>query len=357
MKNILVYAQDLGGAQNVALVARELAKEIEADMTIIVHPLAKTVFDEFRLPFQLITQQGFNLPLGEKQARQFLDSGGFTHIFCGTSNQHYDPSNSNIIQGARQQGIRCFGLLEHWKGWDRFYNERGALAYVPDILGCIDAFSAAELEQMGVSRERLAIVGHPYLEWVYKQMEAGVFYNQDRRRKVIGLISQPLVSRNFESMLNTPIESTSLIERIAKIFGELQSDFDFAVFYRPHPKERRLAAIPDGVILNEQQRWIDVLKDVDVVVGLDSMALIEAFFAGKKCISLKLPELEGISDMNCPFQFSVPVRSLEQFALVVASALRGDAGAFPRLEDQRGLVVSSIKRCTKALHAFFNTKW
>ena len=354
MTKVLVYAQDPGGAQNIAMVAKRLLEKGRADMAIIVHPLAKAVFEEFRLPFQSIAEQGLSLPLNEKRAEDFLASGSFTHVFCGTSNPRYDPTNSNIIEAARKLGLPSFGFIEHWKGWDRFYDDGGKLAYVPDILGCIDSFSAKKLEQVSIPEHQLVVVGHPYLEWIYLQKQAGVFRSRNESSNKIVLVSQPLVNRNFESIFGVSTGSMSLADGIGNMLSRLRKTSDFVAFYRPHPKEKTFAGLPEGIILDRQPRWIDVLKDADIIVGLDSMALIEAFFAGKWCISLKLPELENVSDMNCPFQFSVTVRSLQGLKKTLSRALAGDKGIFPQLEDHKNLVEGSTERCVRAFNEFID---
>ena len=146
----------------------------------------------------------------------------------------------------------------------------------------------------------------------------------------------------------------SLAERIGNTLGRLRETFDFVVFYHPHPKEKTLATLPDGVILDKKRRWIDALKDADIIVGLDSMALIEAFFARKRCISLKLPELESISDMYCPFEFSVSVYSLEGLRETLSQALIGDEGIFPPLADNKSLVEGSIERYIRTFQGLLN---
>lgn len=352
MKKVLIYTQDPGGAQNIALVARRLVKEDKVNIATVVHPLAKDIFKESTFPFKLLTDMGFSPPLSENQAADFLVAGSFTHVFCGTSNPRYDPTNSNIIKAARRLGLPCFGLMEHWKGWDRFYNEAGKLSSVPDLLGCIDEFSAQRLEQLGIPKQRLAVIGHPYLEWIYQQKRNGTFDNENKSKKKIILISQPLVNRSFESVFSLQIDFISLIEHISKILEELKKAFDFTVFYRPHPKEKALVDLPNGIILDQRPRWIEALKSADIAVGLDSMALIEAFFAGKRCISLKLPELKDTSDMSCPFQFSVGVPSLKELKTTLSQTLSEDNSAFPDADKCKDLIAGSIDKCIRIFYEF-----
>ncbi len=352
MTNVLVYAQDIGGAQNIAAVLEHLIRKQEITTKIIVHPIAKTSFDNFNLHFQTITEYGYNAPLDETQASQFLIESSCSHILCGTSSQWQDPTNSNIIKEARKLQIPCFALLDHWKGWDRFADKADNLAYVPQLLGCIDDHSVRKLEQMGIDKNQLVITGHPYLEKVYKKAKSIRTEQAHPMKKRIILISQPLVEKNFESVFSVLIESTPIVEIINRTINKFHNRDNIEIIYRPHPKERPLDVLPDGINLDTKTSWTESLQACDIVIGLDSMALIEAFFAGKICISLKMSPLGDMTDSVCPIGFSRSVAAVNQLEKVLKDAIGNTIDSFPNPDNYRTIIEGSSDRVLNTLFNF-----
>ena len=212
------------------------------------------------------------------------------------------------------------GVLDHWKGFDRFFS-RGGPDFLPDHICCIDEFCKRKLEDLGVLADRIHTVGHPYLEKICQESWEG-HISADKIR--ILLVSQPNTGdQSFKGIFFHRIGKHRLIDELTLLVTRSFSGkgLGVQVCIRPHPKERFMEALPLDLEMDENQEWDQCIRENDIFLGLDSMALIEAHLAGKYCISLELPEFRGLSDNSIPCSFSRKVKDLSELSSALEDAI------------------------------------
>jgi hypothetical protein len=322
---IFIYAQDGGGARAIAPVVRSLLEKYPEGVSVITHLFAEEIFGKYEFPVENLSKIAGKVPLTLPAARRVLEEISPSAVFCTTSNNDQDPSNGEIIRASASLGIPCFAMMDHWKGWPRFHDVDGDWSYLPDVLGVIDERALTRGLQEGISPERMEIVGHPHLE----ALAAGGPADRKELREKLGiedgnvfvctLFTQPMRGGNGLR----PLLEGERLKAVEKILGTLKDRMDrrgreALIFVRPHPREMALfgdiyESLPFGRLETETAS-LELAKASELVLGLDSMILYEAYCCGRPVLSLRLGASAGFSDepedgpelwpvANSPFEF------------------------------------------------------
>jgi hypothetical protein len=337
----LFYAQDLGGGKFIAPVIKALLACGERSRPIIlVHPLSHVFFHRYGIPYSLVADTVGSLPVSVSSWKHFLEAQRIEYVFSTTSSPYIDLTNSNLILAARNSGIATLGVLDHWKGFDRFCHQ-GKPDFMPDHICCIDEYTRMRLSDLGISSNRVHVVGHPYLETIH--LQAPKERSTDRAIRIL-LVSQPVVSDgNFRGIFFKRYGKKRLIDRISdcvKSFS-IPSVERLQIAIRLHPKEQSDHTLPAGIEIDENPELETSIKEYDIFLGLDSMALVEAYLMGKYCISLQLPEFKILSDNLIPLSFSEKITNLEDLS--------------PKLSDTVNNIVRGIGIEVKCAEIFKNS--
>jgi hypothetical protein len=351
MPQVLIYAQDRGGAQILALVARQLQQDGNGlEQRTLVHPLAAPVFQSLRVPSRSLRDMGHIPPLSQVQAEALLREAGATHLVCTVSSPYLDRTNENFILAARSLGIPSLGLLDHWKGFDRFLDDEGRLRGEPDHLGCIDSYCFEKLVALGLKPEALHLVGHPYLEFVAAQ---GAAAPATDGATAILLVSQPkTVDRSFDGIFFLPYGKERVIDVLARELAALAASVPLIYRYRHHPKENGRHLLPEGLLSDGSADWEAARQRYHIFVGLDSMALVEAAVAGKFCVILDFPAFAGLSDGVVPYDFGVKVKNQDELAKALEDAVSRRRQGFQGKPIKGLTLQGSLNRTLKLLQQF-----
>jgi len=170
-----MYSQDVGGGRFMLPVVKELiAKRIAPDTVVLVHPLSQPLFGKENIPHQKLEDAIKTMPVSFAKWETYLKVHKVERVFCTTSSPYRDPSNAHLIAAARDAGIPALGIMDHWKGFDRFFSQ-GRPDFLPDHTCCIDEFCRDKLEDLGAPAHRIHTVGHPYLEKFARKVGKGIF--------------------------------------------------------------------------------------------------------------------------------------------------------------------------------------
>jgi len=355
-KRLLIYAQDPGGGKYISPVAQELIKSDKfLGPAILVHPLSQGIFNKIGIPYVSLEKCIGKPPFSETAWETYLKTQKVTHVFCTTSSPYLDLTNCNLVTVSKKLNIPVMGILDHWKGFDRFFSEDGPI-YFPDYICCIDEFCKCKFEQMGLPVNNVYAVGHPYLEEI-----AGQNWEQNATggKICVLLISQPnTVNRSFKGIFFLRMGEKRLIDEIAfraTLVFHSQTE-DIHIRYRPHPKEQFIETLPEGVKLDDNREWVQTMKETDIFLGFDSMALVEAHLAGKYCISLSLPEIESSSDNSIPISFPGIINDISKVSSVVEGAI-GIIREGAKTENKYSAIfLDSTQRVLSLIDRFFQDK-
>jgi hypothetical protein len=306
-KKILILSQDVGGANYIAPSIDYIVNRFPS--LIVVHSLSEQTFKKRKISFYPLSHFFEYIPPREEEIKSFLLQNKISHLYCTTSSSRRDLTNSNFIKISRKLNIPTFGIMDHWKGFDRFQDENQELSYFPDFIGCIDELCKEKLIRLRNNPERIFVIGHPHLEEFVNNRTT---YSESNKTVNVLVVSQPdTKDRSFNSIFMKKIGAETIIEKVIKQIGQVGKGVNINVNYRAHPKEHASLRLPDSINSARNDEEDGALYENDIFIGFDSMLLVEADLAGKHCISLNIPEFSGYNNMAIPYKVWEEVETMD----------------------------------------------
>lgn len=344
---LLIYLQDMGGAKYLLPLLSRLLPRVEA--RVIAHPLSEAALAREGIAFTRLAEVLPGPPPDELGLRRFLRNQRVSRLVCTLSGKR-DMTNAFLVSACAAEGLASFGVLDHWKGYDRLLDKNGKPRFAPDTIACIDRHAREPLERLLGGWGRVRVIGHPHLERLLSRGSAG----RSKAAPRVLAVSQPETRDGsyrsiFASQDWAPLRE--LVEGLRAVGAGRP-----ALRLRPHPNEEGAGPLPRGVKLDPSPSWEEALAGHEVFVGVDSMLLVEASLAGKRCVSIALPRWEGLSDSAIPYRVSETVPSPASAGLAVLRALtaaRGGPAEPPR--DLALAVRGSLDRGLRGLDEFLGS--
>lgn len=294
-----------------------------------------------------------NLPPAQIDIESFLHKQKISHVLCTLSSPYQDLTNSYLIKKSKKNGIPTFGVMDHWKGYNRFFDERGEMGYFPDFIGCIDEFCKKKLLELCNEPDRIYVIGHPYLETFLSMRKPTV---KKKKEAHILIISQPDTrDRNFDSIFLKKIDAERVIDKIISEVKRIQDGVYMQIKYRPHPKEKPFMYLLKDITVDKTGDWEEAVHQNDIFLGLDSMLLVEASLAGKYCIFLCVPEFLDFRDAQIPYKIWEDVGHLDNLGSALQNAIkRLKQGYYADLSELDKQLSGSLKRSLHSFGEFIN---
>lgn len=218
-------------------------------------------------------------------------------VTSATGNPFVDMSEKFLWETSRKNGIPTIAFLDQWQNYAiRFSGPaaRERLAYLPDVINCIDDFALQEMKDEGFPKNILLPLGHPYLSGLPEAMGR---LNHERLRKTFGLtnghsidlfISEPILeyygrSRGYDQyeVLRFFLGSADVGHR--PILIKLHPKDDHGKYLGLHRRFRHL----DLLFVRNEFTPLECISLSDRVYGMTSIMLIEAYILGKQVLSLQ----------------------------------------------------------------------
>lgn len=318
-------------------------------ISILVHPISENLFAKYNLPYDRLSDAITTPPLSGNTWNHYLQGEHIRKIFCTTSSPYRDVTNGALIETAGALSIPVMGIMDHWKGFDRFLRQ-GHLT-LPDHICCIDENSAQKFSAMGVLSGHVHVVGHPYLEQIGKQR-----WNRREDGTIrILLVSQPVVSdKSFEGIFFRPYQGKRLIDEISRVLEAYQMRYTkpIRLCLRPHPKEVDPFSGALDAEIDNNERWEESLRENDVFVGVDSLALVEARLAGKHTISLVSKDFNSDDEHGLTIPFLERVTSVPELLATIGRVVKELNEGNPVSNERIDVFEGSTKRALNAVYAF-----
>ncbi len=219
-------------------------------------------------------------------------------ISSATSLPDRDMSEKYLWRNAASKQIKTLAFLDQWQNYaTRFSGTKPdeRLAYLPDLINCINETGLEEMVQEGFEKKRLIPLGQPYLSDL---LESAATLDQKRIRQQLGLpLERPIIL-----FVSEPIE-----EHFGRTRGYTQYsvlDFFMSIVWpkekgaflilkchdKDDPKKYSSYLKPLGsnaLLLPPGTAPLDVLVAADKVYGMTSMMLIESFILEKATYSIQ----------------------------------------------------------------------
>lgn len=222
-------------------------------------------------------------------------------IITGTS------INSNIERYAfafgKKQNIKTIAYVDSWVGEAVRFKSKSIEAY-PDIIMVCDDIAKSLYDNLNNDGISIKVVGNPHFDQL---LEKRKFFNSFQNQTIL-FISENISHYYPDSQIN----EFSIVENIVKNYTEKKY---INLVVRPHPLESRdkwfnfceshSEKLNEFVKLSVDDKLniIDSFKQTQIVIGISSMALIEASLLGLNTFSYQIGVERSRKFLYIPFQY------------------------------------------------------
>jgi len=341
MKKALVYLQDIGGTNYLLPILSFLNEDnkLSTDFLFVIHPLSQAIMKD--TPFIEKVDSTVSFPADNDFWASYFYNNSIDYVICTLSSVKFDKSNAKLILMAKKLKIPVLGFLDHWKGFERLFDSNANPSYVPDWLGVVDNYAVDKLMQLNPGNCVVRALGHPFFEKVIVNNCS----NHNKSKKIL-LVSQPNTkSEDYESLYETEIQGIRLIDILVNKINDSSMQYD--IYYRPHPKEKKVRFLPDTVTLDVASKE-NLFTEYDTFIGFDSSLLFEATLAQCYSISLTMPEFVDVYEDKMPYSFSANVSDLQELPEIIQNRRTDTITLKPEL------FIGSVQRCVSYIDEFLN---
>lgn len=310
-QSLAVVAHDAGGARALLPVALEMQRRGWELVQFLAGPAA-TIFAE-AFPVSTVsdssTQEFVTTELKRQQVKIVLSA-------CGLYNQ----IEHTVRLAALRLGLPVVAVQDAWFNHrERF--EREGVPSRPDLVCAMDELSIGEMALAGFTPSQLVLTGHPGLEQTVRHCQAATREQVRELRRAFGLEGKALVFTFFSDPFFTGpngkfycgpgaimrpngsgLYGYTVLDVLPAVLRELDRALenegetaDFIV--RPHPSEcsevveKIISQHPPGRLrprMESRGTTIECIQMSDAVLGMMTIALLQAALAGKPSVSVEL---------------------------------------------------------------------
>jgi hypothetical protein len=212
-----------------------------------------------------------------------IDLTGIRLLITGSA---IGPSADETARhAAKRAGIPCVSVIEHWTWFRRRFESDGVLQ-LPDWILVNDAVAKQAALAEGLPGERLIVLGNPILESLLPLRAAAA---QPEREHIEPLevlfISEDMTgsgSRGVAAELG--YDEYSVLESLLDVVGTLGH-----VTVKLHPAEvdSKFVSFADRIEVLREANVVQLARTYDVIVGMDSMLLLELAVLRRDVISFR----------------------------------------------------------------------
>ena len=220
-----------------------------------------------------------------------------------------------VVRAAKALGIPSVMYVDFWSNYSsRFEDDKGRT--VPDVVAVLDAEMETRLQTCGIDRGKLHITGSPALEkasliadidptkvcslriaaGLPKECVCVLFVSSP---SYINYVSGSVSEDRHNSVLNPIMELASALDSCKELWNR-----KVYLVVRPHPREDVSAfnEIRFGnirILVEKEGTGLDWIAHSDLVVGLDTMLLVEAMMARRPvlCLAYSRPLIPAVSNI------------------------------------------------------------
>lgn len=275
---VLVVTHDAGGAEVLSAWCEQHAHDYR-----LLHCLDGPACRIFARDFQTLDVADLSV----------LDSFGPGDFVLTGSSLDSDWERTAITR-ARQKNVRCITFLEHWDLYrERFDCSTGLEQGLPDEVWVGDEYALRYAEQQGFPLDKLHLVPNPYFQKVRRSARSSALPSNTGARSVL-YVCEPIsrkLSATYGRGASQYDDETDLMRRFLEAARRFRKRID-RVTLRLHPSEppekyQPIVAefaeqIP--VSLSKSPSLLDDIAAHDVIVGVESMALVIGLVLDKQCV-------------------------------------------------------------------------
>lgn len=282
MRRLIVFS-DPGGAKPCLSLAK---KWQESDELLVCSDRQYAFYETFGVPVRNCLGKG---------APEIFDAFCPDFLYVGTS--YTSRIEMDFIREAVKRGIASACFVDHYTGFDVRFGT-GENRTLPDEIQVIDNMALMLAQEAGLPVDRVRVTGNPYWDflckWKTRFTEQEVFQQLNIPRtdaKTILFAPDPLSNAGGAEKFG--IDEVDILKILLKSAGEIAEPLQLLL--KAHPNQSidylktGLLNVPDNVDLHlvtpERDSILnDLIRHVDIVVGMFSNILLEAELLGTSAI-------------------------------------------------------------------------
>jgi hypothetical protein len=312
MLNIVLFAEDPGAVNYIAPLVLALTDQ-DHSILLLSAGVATELFQNKGISSLVLTNENEAVELLRNKSPQLL--------LVGTSENLDSPAFALISAAKEIPQCVSVGIIDFYA--NAAYRFRGRtnnpLAFAPDWLMVPDEGTATEYESLGFLKQKIFVAGHPHYDDLIKMKEklnregrdiirAKLFPDASTNQKIIVFASELSTGLNAEqyqfSSEYTLTGRGSSVGRTEVVVEELLDSLERLteqgvekpyLILRLHPKEtvNDLADYTHEFnLLSQGGDPLELIYAADLVVGMSSMLLSEAYVLGVRVLSILPRKME-----------------------------------------------------------------
>lgn len=298
---IVAVCQDPGGLNAIYPVIERL-RDSGSQVLLCASSYSADILRDKGIEFLPIPANNFSL------AAEILDREKFDLLLTGTS---FGFSAEDVfVEEARKRRIKSVAIFDSWVNFSvRFIDpsDKKHLRFLPDYICVSDDLVRKGMEREGIPLQRIVVTGNPYFDTLLKESEGFDPFYRDRFLANYGLSRRAKIITFFSQGLNRTFGNDSLpkgflgytqFDALQLLLSALKNKSackdELILLIRPHPKEESAAykefeSQEDGlrVMVSSKENPRDILFISEIIAGMFSILLIEAYILGKKILSIQ----------------------------------------------------------------------
>lgn len=266
--NVLVSAQDPGGANSVIPVAVELINR--------GHEVVARVED---VAYDMFAMRG--IPLGV--------CSDPTAVLLGTS---AGKSIEKQVTVEMRGKAPTLAVLDFWSNYWQRFSSPGIkdFAYLPDLVCVMDNIAKEEMVADGFPPERLVVTGNPHFD----HFADGITTEREDQKRIL-FISQPI--RMDGALLGFAPPSIDEYAVLEAAYAALPDGHRLSIRLHPRDIANKYNSYLDSRVSIAQETTLEeAISKSGLIIGAASLSLMQAAAAGKKVLSYE-PILNGPDEM------------------------------------------------------------
>lgn len=292
-KRVFFFSCEPGGAEVLIPVIELLAGRPEWETVVCSYGLGARRFADRAVAHTLIQ------PVGSGDSSLLGAFRPDLVITSAASLPERDMSEKHLWRHARRAGVPSIALLDQWQNYAMRFSGAGDdqhLAFQPDYINCINAIGREEMLRAGFEEARLLEFGHPYLSSLRERAQkveraqiAGRL-SLDNGEQVALFVSEAIREHYGNTRGYDQYDAIRLFLRILS-----QAAGKFRPLIKLHPKDALAgyeAVLKDyaalaPIVVQDEVSPVECVSIADIVFGMSSVMLIEAYVLGKNVVALQ----------------------------------------------------------------------
>lgn len=211
-----------------------------------------------------------------------------------------------FVRLAQHDGIPSLSVLDFWSAYDRrFGSAEAPLSALPDLVAVMDQAAYEGMQKAGCPESRLLITGQPAFDCLANLRRQFTPEKRQVQRRLLGLNNrEPLIaffSQPFRMLMQGEdgafarlgFDEWEVLDLLIDALEQVaeRENVKICLAVKPHPRDTSPAPLRSTSRVHcMQQPPIDsqtLMLTADLVVGMNSVALVEACYLGRMTLSLQ----------------------------------------------------------------------